>query len=262
MTPAARSTIDVALWLHARAERAGEHLSAQKLQRLLYLSQARYAAIHAGQAMMPAIFLAGNLGPVEPNVYTLFEAGVPEVLPVEFSRNILEVLETIWRDYGRNTAEELGERTVRDGAYIMARTRGVNSGISLAAMTAAYSAPPERPDIATSNPGSLSRGASEQMAARPNGDTTPQRLQAKRQSDITPQTAPDLPIKEAVILRGSEKKEGTVKGGRAIDSLADALLTDSGLHNGLQASDNSRAKPRLSPGTPNIVKWRPKRVIN
>ena len=43
MVPAVRSTLDVALWMHFRAESAGEILKSQKLQRMLYLSQAHYA---------------------------------------------------------------------------------------------------------------------------------------------------------------------------------------------------------------------------
>ncbi len=58
MVPAVRSTLDVALWLMARADSAGERLQPQKLQRLLYLSQAHYAGAHDGAKLMPAVFLA------------------------------------------------------------------------------------------------------------------------------------------------------------------------------------------------------------
>ena len=78
MVPAVRSTMDVALWMLARAESAGEHLQPQKLQRLLYVAHAHYAG-EQNSKVMPATFLATKLGPVEPNIYHLFENGTPDV---------------------------------------------------------------------------------------------------------------------------------------------------------------------------------------
>jgi hypothetical protein len=82
MLPAVRSTLDVALWLLTRADFAGERLQPQKLQRLMYLAQAHYAGNGRGGKLMPATFLATDLGPIESNVYYLFEAGMPQV-PME-----------------------------------------------------------------------------------------------------------------------------------------------------------------------------------
>ena len=69
MVPAVRSTMDVALWMHFRAESAGEILKSQKLQRMLYLSQAHYAGEHGGAKLLPATFLATEGGPMEPNIF-------------------------------------------------------------------------------------------------------------------------------------------------------------------------------------------------
>ena len=66
--PAVRSALEVALWYQARAAEAGGSLSARKLQCLLYLSQALYAAAQSGRKLMPATFVAGPDGPTEPTL--------------------------------------------------------------------------------------------------------------------------------------------------------------------------------------------------
>src|SRR3546814_18975840 len=76
---AVESTLDVALWFLDRARREDSNLHAQKLQRLLYLAQGYYAAGFHGRKLMPATFVAHELGPVEPTVFRLFELGVTNV---------------------------------------------------------------------------------------------------------------------------------------------------------------------------------------
>jgi|TARA_B100000029_G_scaffold295235_1_gene288570 uncharacterized phage-associated protein len=77
--PAIRSTLDVAFWFQNRAESAGERLAPQKLQRLLYLSQAQYAAVNKGRKLMPATFIVTEYGPLEPTIYHVFENGPPQL---------------------------------------------------------------------------------------------------------------------------------------------------------------------------------------
>ena len=61
------STFDVALWFQDRARREDTNLQAQKLQRLLYLAQSYYSAMNYGRKLMPAVFVAQEMGPIEPN---------------------------------------------------------------------------------------------------------------------------------------------------------------------------------------------------
>ena len=60
--PAARTALDVAIWFLDRARTDDSHLPFQKLHRLLYLAQSLFAA-RTGGLLMPAIFLAEEVGP-------------------------------------------------------------------------------------------------------------------------------------------------------------------------------------------------------
>ena len=74
---ATESSFDVAHWFVEYARGEDGYLQAQKLQRLLWLAQGEYARAYHGRKLMPTIFIAHELGPVEPNVYRAFELGHP-----------------------------------------------------------------------------------------------------------------------------------------------------------------------------------------
>ena len=76
MTPAVRSTLDVVLWFLDRAASAGSHLSARRLQCLLFMAQARYARANDGRKLMPATFLAAGDRP-HPSPSRPQQSGVP-----------------------------------------------------------------------------------------------------------------------------------------------------------------------------------------
>lgn len=138
MVPAARTTLDVALWLMARAESAGERLQPQKLQRLLYLAQAHYAVNNQGQKLMPATFLATEVGPLEPNVYYLFQQGAPSLVYADPSPIVEEFLMGLWDRYGNRPAEDLLTTIASDGAYALALKGGRNTEITLEILQAGY----------------------------------------------------------------------------------------------------------------------------
>ena len=138
MVPAVRSTLDVALWMLLRAESASEHLQPQKLQRLLYLAQAHYAGEHEGAKLLPATFLATDIGPVEPNIFQLFELGTPQVPMGDPKPRIEEFLMGVWDKYGGRSTEELLEAIASDGAYSLAIKQGSNSEITMEMLTAGY----------------------------------------------------------------------------------------------------------------------------
>lgn len=138
MVPAVRSTIDVAMWLLYRADSAGERLQPQKLQRLLYLAQAHFAGERDGAKLMPATFIAAEVGPVEPNVYYLFEHGAP-ALPLAALNGVSEeFMMGIWDRYGRKTAQELGDVVRVDGAYALALNSARDTEITTEMLAAAY----------------------------------------------------------------------------------------------------------------------------
>ncbi len=113
MSYAVRSSIDVALWFHDRADTGGRHLSAQKLQRLLLLTQAGYAPQGLEIAFMPAIFVPSSMGPVDPNIFALFENGLPAMTRHPMSERADAHLNAVWNTYGTAGAEDL--RATIDG---------------------------------------------------------------------------------------------------------------------------------------------------
>ncbi len=115
--PASRSTLDVAWWFQARCESAGETLSPRRIHYLLYLTQAHFVAEHRGQKIMPATFLATELGPVEPNIHQLFEGGRFVLEANDPPRAVEDYLIEIWNRFGKKTVKQLEALVERDGAW-------------------------------------------------------------------------------------------------------------------------------------------------
>lgn len=136
--PAARSTLDIALWIQARSDSAGERLSPRKLHFLLYLAQALFAGENEGRKLMPGTFLAGEVGPVEPNIYALFEEGAPDRQPGALSVAVEEFLNEIWGRFGHESAKEIERFVHRDGVWEAAKKLGQNSEIPIELMTKVF----------------------------------------------------------------------------------------------------------------------------
>lgn len=137
MPAAIRSALDVAAWFDQRAARDGARLAPVKLQRLLYFAQGFYAARHDGRRLMPAVFVAGELGPIEPNLYLILETGLPEVPAVAPTAEVAAFLEDVWHYLGSRPIEDLDRQLDADGAYAAAVRRGKNAEISLREMALA-----------------------------------------------------------------------------------------------------------------------------
>ena len=69
--PVLNTVFDAAFRFIDLALNDNEYLQPQKLHRLLYLAQAYYGANYHGNMLMPAIFVAEEFGPVEPNLYAV-----------------------------------------------------------------------------------------------------------------------------------------------------------------------------------------------
>ena len=124
-----------AFWFADKASGRDEYLQPQKLQRLLFLAQACHAALYPGRTLMPAVFVADDAGPVEPNVYRSFSLGRPDIgvdapLPDEAET----LLEEIWRRFGHLSCDHLGTVTREMPAYANAHRRGARTEITLDAM--------------------------------------------------------------------------------------------------------------------------------
>lgn len=141
MTAAVDSAFDIALWFVDTALDAGEHLQPQKLQRLLFLAQAYYAVLHDGRTLMPAVFVADGLGPIEPNVFAAFSRGRPNVEASLFlPREAEAVLRGVWRRFGHRSAEALARLTKETPAFRDARRHGQRAQIPIQAIAASFSA--------------------------------------------------------------------------------------------------------------------------
>lgn len=116
--PAARTALDVAIWFLDRACADDSHLPFQKLHRLLYLAQSHFAEQYGGM-LMPAVFLAEDSGPVEPNLQRLLADGRPEQIAAEtLPGRVREFLGTVWDRYAHMPVERLNEIVAKNKAYI------------------------------------------------------------------------------------------------------------------------------------------------
>jgi len=154
MSFAVNSTFDVAFWYSDQALNENEYLQPQKLHRLLYLSQVFYAIAYKGQKLMPAVFVADDMGPVEPTIYQSFSRGRPDLDVELFLPPDVEMfLTSIWRRYGHLKAEQLAKVTNTNAAYALASRKGARVEISLASMVTAFQAETEKKTSASSQSG-------------------------------------------------------------------------------------------------------------
>ena len=142
------SAFDIAFWFLDIAERSCEHLQPQKLQRLLFLSQAYYGVAFEGRKLMPAVFVADERGPLEPNVYIAFSRGRPKLdaelfLPFE----VESFLEALWRRFGHYSADRLTRMTKETIAYRQAYKQGRRTEIVFEAMRLSFARGSEAPAL-------------------------------------------------------------------------------------------------------------------
>ncbi len=140
-----RSTLDVAIWFHERAESLGKPLNPGMMHCLLYLAQARFASETQGRKLMPATFIATGFGPLEPTVYHVFEGGRPDIEAVYPSGRAEVLLHEIWERYSVKQVEDVRRLIEGDAAFSRSLAKGKNSEIPVQAMTLAYggSLPPK-----------------------------------------------------------------------------------------------------------------------
>ena len=118
------TAIDVAAWFLEKAREDDSYLQPQKLQRLLYYAQAYYGHEYQGRRLMPAMFVVHELGPVEPNIFRMFEAGRPNVVIDRPPAEVEAFLERVWRRYARISVERLTTSVTTQPAYRKISARG------------------------------------------------------------------------------------------------------------------------------------------
>ncbi len=133
--PAVENAFEVAFWFYDAALNANEYLQPQKMQRLLFLAQAYFAVAYAGRRLMPAVFVADEMGPIEPNVYAAFSAGRPAIETIGgFPERVEMFLDSIWRRFGHHSADHLTQLAKATPGYVDAQKRGPRGVIPIDSM--------------------------------------------------------------------------------------------------------------------------------
>jgi uncharacterized phage-associated protein len=139
MAPAAvDSSFDVAYWFVDRALNENEYIQPQKTHRLMYLSQAYFAVAYNGRMLMPAVFVADQLGPIEPNVFRACALQRPAIDVIPMTPQVDLFLDSIWRRFGALSADSLSRQVNSHPPYQEALAKGVKSEITLQAMMQFY----------------------------------------------------------------------------------------------------------------------------
>lgn len=136
--PLVDSIFDGANWFMDKALNEGEYLQPQKLHRLMFLAQAYYAAAFGGRRLLPGVFLADAMGPIEPNVYRVFQNDRPWLGQTEINDQVAQLLESIWRKFGSHSADYLTKMVRRHPPYAEAFAQAPRSVITEEAMAAFY----------------------------------------------------------------------------------------------------------------------------
>jgi len=144
MVPATRSGIDVSFWLLERAASERITMSLPKLRWLLYLAQAHYAIAREGAKLMPATFLVGDDGPVEPTLDLVFQAGIENPWTPNLSETAEAFLDAFWKRFGILPAVALHKLVVGDPAWRKAQENGPGSEIAVENHRSAVKAPAPR----------------------------------------------------------------------------------------------------------------------
>lgn len=133
------NAFDIAFWFADTALNENEYLQPQKLQRLLFIAQAYYSILNKGRKLMPAVFVADEVGPLEPNVYMAFSRGRPDIdAEIFLPDEVEDFLSGLWRRFGHMSIERLNKITNETPAYRNALKRGPRAEITLKEMTTAF----------------------------------------------------------------------------------------------------------------------------
>lgn len=140
MIPATTTSYDIAFCLLDRARQEDSYLQPRALQCLLFLSQAHYAAAYGGRRLMPSVFVIDDAGPLDPNLYRMFENGRPQVTAFPLDEAIAVFLDAVWRRYHNDDALRLEQKISRAGAKEKAVQLRKGAEITTAAMRRMFGA--------------------------------------------------------------------------------------------------------------------------
>ena len=134
------NAFDVAFYFVDTAFAEDTHLQPQKLQSLMFLSQSYYTVAFEGRKLMPAVFVADERGPLEPNIYMAFSKGRPDLDRDYFLLPEVEkFLSAIWRRFSNHSTEKITNMVKKTEAYKLAKKRGDRAEIMLKDMQNSFS---------------------------------------------------------------------------------------------------------------------------
>ena len=140
MPTAVSSSFDVAFWFIGKADAEGVTLQAMKLQRLLFLSQAYFAASTRGERLMPSVFVSSEQGPIEPNMVRMGGLASQDIETAELHPPLQKFLDGIWDTFGLQSLDKLDAQVMANQAVREAMNAGRNTEISATAMYNHFSA--------------------------------------------------------------------------------------------------------------------------
>ncbi len=140
MRPATSTSFDIAIWFLDRARSEDTYLQPRKLQCLLFLAQAHFAAAHDGRPLMPAFFVVDDSSPLDPNVHRTLQNGRPDFVENELGPEIVKFLVSVWGRYKNADALRLDQLITRRGADEEAVCNRDQSEVTLLAMQRMFGA--------------------------------------------------------------------------------------------------------------------------
>lgn len=144
------NAFDVAFFFADMALAENEYLQPQKLQGLMFLAQSYYVAAFKGRKLMPAVFVADERGPLEPNVYMAFSKGRPDIdADLFLPQEVESFLDGIWRRFGHYSTDKIMTMSKETTAFKHARKRGNRAEIDLGDMQLSFIRADKTPGVET-----------------------------------------------------------------------------------------------------------------
>lgn len=136
--PALKTSLQAVAWFNAKASEARLRVPPRKMQMLLYIAQALYAAVNGAQALIPSVFVASSLGPQDPNLYDILERAGDSAAPADLEPRAEACLTLVWRRYGALAIDELEAFVADDGVVKAVRQSAQGAIIPLGLMAENY----------------------------------------------------------------------------------------------------------------------------
>ncbi|WP_281019456.1 MULTISPECIES: hypothetical protein [unclassified Minwuia] len=137
-TPALKNSLLAVAWFEAKGTEAGRRIPPRKMQMLLYIAQALYAAVNGCRLLMPSVFVASTMGPQDPNLYDILENAKDLPMPKELEPRAEACLTLVWRRFGGMGVDELDNFIAHDGVMEEALQTATGAILPLPALADAY----------------------------------------------------------------------------------------------------------------------------